>query len=370
MKTTAIIYTPLQHRGRSRILVQFAHHKTWNERIRKVPGAQWSSTLKGWHIPDTPENRKKCGLAPATDLAVVQQKVQSSRLQFSANNKEQLLLFLEKLALKKYSRSTLQTYRNEFCQLLQKLGDVPVQDLTPDHLKRYMLYCVTQLKLSENTLHSRLNALKFYYEQVLHREKFFWEIPRPKKQLQLPKVLNETEIGRLFKVISNLKHKAIVFTAYSAGLRVSEVVSLKLSDVDSKRMALFIQQAKGKKDRYVNLSPVLLDILRSYLKKQNPRPKHYLFEGQVPGEPYSVRSAQQIFIYAKKAAGISKSITFHGLRHSFATHLLEKGVDIKYIKDILGHFDIKTTERYVHVARKKLVNITSPLDDLHEKGIL
>jgi integrase/recombinase XerD len=370
MNTPAITYTLTEHRGRSRILIQFAHNQQWNERIRKVPGAQWSSTLKGWHIPDTAENRKKCGLAPQTDLAVVQQKVKASSSKLSANNREQLLLFIEKLALKKYSRSTMQTYRNELSQLLLQLGDVRAQDLTPEHLKRYMLYCVTQLKLSENTLHSRLNALKFYYEQVLHRDKFFWEIPRPKKQLQLPKVLNETEIGRLFKVIQNLKHKAIVFTAYSAGLRVSEVVNLKLTDVDSKRMTLFIQQSKGKKDRYVNLSPVLLDILRSYLQKQNPRPKNYLFEGQVPGEPYSIRSAQQIFINAKKAAGISKLITFHGLRHSFATHLLEKGVDIKYIKDILGHFDIKTTERYVHVARKKLVNITSPLDDLHEKGIL
>lgn len=370
MNTPAITYTLTEHRGRSRILVQFAHNKAWNERIRKVADAKWSSTLKGWHIPDTPENRKKCGLAPQTDLAVVQQKINNSSSKLSVNNKEQLLLFVEKLLLKKYSKSTMQTYRNEFNQLLQLLGDLQVQDLTPEHLKRYMLYCVIQLKLSENTLHSRLNALKFYYEQVLHREKFFWEIPRPKKQLQLPKVLNETEIGRLFKVITNLKHKAIVFTAYSAGLRVSEVVNLRLSDVDSKRMTLLIQQSKGKKDRYVNLSPVLLDILRSYLKKQNPRPITYLFEGQMPGEPYSVRSAQQIFMYAKKAAGISKSITFHGLRHSFATHLLEKGVDIKYIKDILGHFDIKTTERYVHVARKKLVNIVSPLDDLHEKGIL
>ncbi|NCU05792.1 MAG: tyrosine-type recombinase/integrase [Chitinophagaceae bacterium] len=353
-----------------RILIQFAHNKTWNDRIKKAAGAQWSNTLKGWHIPDTEENRKKCGLPVSTALAVQQQKVERSAIRLSATNKTQLLLYLEQLALKKYSKSTLQTYRNEFMQLLQLLGERPVQDLTPEHLKRYMLYCVVKLQLSENTLHSRLNALKFYFEQVLKREKFFFDIPRSKKQLQLPKVLNETEIGRLFKAITNLKHKAIVFTAYSAGLRVSEVINLKLTDIDSKRMTLFIQQAKGKKDRYVNLSPVLLDILRSYLSKQEQRPKTYLFEGQIYGEPYSVRSAQQIFIDAKKKAGISKAISFHGLRHSFATHLLEKGTDIKYIKDILGHFDIKTTERYVHVARKTLVNIVSPLDDLYEKGIL
>ena len=140
--------------------------------------------------------------------------------------------------------------------------------------------------------------------------------------------------------------------------------------MDSKRMVLLIEQAKGKKDRYVNLSPLLLDILRSYLKLQTPRPRKYVFEGQVPGEPYSTRSAQQIFIDAKRKAGIDKAVPFHGLRHSFATHLLEKGVDIRYIKEILGHFDIRTTERYLHVARNTLVNITSPLDDLRDKGFL
>lgn len=245
-----------------------------------------------------------------------------------------------------------------------------MEDLTPDDLRRYFLYCVEKLKLTENTLHSRINGIKFYFEQVLGREKFFWEIPRPKKAMQLPKVLSETELGKMFAAIDNLKHKAIVFTAYSAGLRISEVVHLKLCDIDSGRMTVFISKAKGKKDRVVNLSPLLLDILRSYLKKEKSRPEKYLFEGAIKGEPYSIRSAQQIFISAKLKAGVLKSVSFHSLRHSFATHLLEKGVDIKYIKDILGHFDIRTTERYVHVARKSLVNISSPLDDLRKKGIL
>jgi len=368
MNTPAITYSLTQHRGRSRILVQFAHHKTWNERIRKVPGAQWSSTLKGWHIPDTPENRKKCGLAPQTDLAVIQEKVNASSSKLSANNKEQLLLFLEKLALKKYSRSTLQTYRNEFCQLLQKLGDVPVQDLTPEHLKRYMLYCVTQLKLSENTLHSRLNALKFYYEQVLRREKFFWEIPRPKRALQLPKLLNEDEIRKLFNALTNKKHKAMLFTVYSAGLRVSEVAHLKIKDVDSKRMQLFIERAKGKKDRYVNLSPLLLDILRNYIAEYKPKPTVYLFESEQTFTAYPTRTIQQIFAKARQKAGIHKDVGVHSLRHSFATHLLDKGTDIKYIKDLLGHFDIRTTERYLHVSKQKLVNIVSPFDDLMKEG--
>jgi integrase/recombinase XerD len=363
-----IAYQLITHRNKPRILLQFAPNKAWNERIKKVPGASWSSTLKGWHIPDTEENRKKCGIEPATALSVQQQKVQTSSIRLSANNKAELLLYLEQLALKKYSKSTLQTYRNEFMQLLQLLGDNNVQDLTPEHLKRYMLYCAVKLQLSENTLHSRLNALKFYFEQVLKREKFFWDIPRPKKQLILPKVLGENEIASLFNALENKKHKAMLFTAYSAGLRVSEIAALKLKHIDSDRMQILIENAKGKKDRYVTLSPVLLDVLRGYLKHSIKRPKEYLFESDQTGTAYPTRTIQRVFQLAKVKARISKSVGIHSLRHSFATHLLEKGTDIRYIKDLLGHFSIKTTERYLHVKKEQLVNIISPLDDLWRTG--
>jgi integrase/recombinase XerD len=360
-----VSYHIIQHHNNSRILVNFPHNNNWNQRIKNVPGALWSNTLKAWHIPNTPENRKKCGLekeAPVT--AKVIQPVKTSAIYLSKNNREQLILFLEKLTLKKYSPNTIRTYQNEFLQLLQLLKQKPAQDLTADELKRYMLYCNQKLQLGENTLHSRLNALKFYYEQVLHREKFFWEIPRPKKPLLLPKLLNETEIARLFNALSNKKHKAMLFTIYSAGLRLSELVNLKIQDIDSKRMQLFIERAKGKKDRYVNLSPVLLDILRSYIKTYNPRPTVFLFESEQTLTAYPPRTVQQIFMNAKTKAGIRKEVGIHSLRHSFATHLLEKGTDIKYIKDLLGHFDIRTTERYLHVSKQKLVNIVSPLDDL------
>ena len=253
-------------------------------------------------------------------------------------------------------------------QLLQAIKDIPAYELKTEHLKRYLVYCYEKLGLKENTLHSRINAMKFYYEQVLKREKFFWEIPRPKKQLILPKVLGEREIAELFNALQNKKHKAILFTAYSAGLRVSEVTALKLGDIDSDRMQIFIENAKGKKDRYVTLSPILLDVLRSYIKETKPRPDKFLFEGERPGEPYSARTAQKVFQRAKEKAGIRKTISFHSLRHSFATHLLEKGIDIRFIKEILGHFSITTTERYLHVAKEKLITIESPLDAIWEKG--
>lgn len=167
--------------------------------------------------------------------------------------------------------------------------------------------------------------------------------------------------------MSSIKHKAILFTAYSAGLRVSEVINLKWKNLDRQRGQILIEQAKGKKDRYVSLSPVLVDILESYYKKSKIKPLTYVFEG-LQGEQYSARSAQIIFARAKEKAGIKKEVSFHSLRHSFATHLLEKGTDVRYIQELLGHFSIKTTTRYLHVAKEKLVVIESPLDSLWKDG--
>ena len=155
---------------------------------------------------------------------------------------------------------------------------------------------------------------------------------------------------------------------YSAGLRVSELVKPKINDIDSGRMQIRIEQAKGIKDRYVGLSPVLLDILRTYIQLYKPKPKVFSFESEQTFTAYPTRTIQKIFTDAKNRAGINKAVRIHVLRQSFVTHLLEKGVDIHYIKELLGHFDIKTTERYLHVSKRQLVNIVSPLDDLWQRG--
>jgi integrase/recombinase XerD len=283
-------------------------------------------------------------------------------------NAEALTLTHRELILKAYSQSTARTYLNELRAFFHVLGNHRADELPADRIKDYLDYCFTELKLSEHTIHSRINALKFYYEQVLKRERMFFNIPRPKKPVQLPKLLNEDELSRLFNALLNRKHKAMLFTIYSAGLRVSELVHLRLQDIDAVRMQIFVQRAKGKKDRYVNLSPLLLDILRKYIQMEERRPKEYLFESGQTGTAYSIRTVQEIFHQAKQKARISKDVGIHSLRHSFATHLLDKGVDIRYIKDLLGHFNIKTTERYLHVSKKQLINIVSPLDDLARRG--
>jgi len=364
--------------------------------IRAIPGIRWCQARKCWYLPLDRESCKKALNAlrgkAIPDTAVLRQYLEKRKRimavapvltdrkstlpapapsspvwQLSRENLLAMEKFIEQLKLKAYSPSTIITYRSELLRLLQWLGKRPVDELSIDELRTYFVYCHDQLRLTENTLHSRINAVKFYFEQVLMREKVFWNIPRPKKALLLPKLLSEKELARLFRALSNKKHKAMLFTAYSAGLRVSELVNLKIRDIDSGSMQILVEKSKGKKDRYVNLSPVLLDILRSYIGKQVPRPRKYLFESGYTLDRYPVRTVQQIFSKARTLAGISKEVGIHSLRHSFATHLLEKGTDIRFIKELLGHFDLRTTERYLHVAKQKLVNIISPLDDLFEK---
>ncbi len=362
-------YQPVVHRGKARILVRFGSNKDYTERIRKVADARWSRTYQCWHIPDTIENRKKCGLpapVPATIQTAIAKDSASKTITatLSANNRKEFRRFTEQLILKKYSKSTIKTYCNEILQLFKLLGNRPAQELSPEHLKRYLLYCTVKLKLSEHTLHSRLNALKFYFEQVLHRENFFWEIPRPKKPLQLPRLFNQDEIAAIIKAARNLKHKTMLMMAYAAGLRISEVINLKVEDIDSKRMSIFIRQAKGKKDRMVRLSPVLLVMLRAYWKEYSLGRAGYLFPGQNKAAPYSSRSLQLLLNAAKKKAGIVKPGSIHSLRHSFATHLLDKGTDVTMIQKLLGHNDIKTTLRYLHVSNRDMLQVMSPLDDL------
>jgi integrase/recombinase XerD len=382
----------LQHRQQECIGIYFSTTSPASISIRKIKTIKWSQTNKCWYLPLSKENydtlRKAIGKLEPIDnthlkkyleeknkKTVAIKSVDSSVKKIippdilkniSAENALALSLFIQELKLKSYSPSTIRTYKNELMQLLQVLKKIPVNSLQTSDVKRYMLF-VIEKGISDNTAHSRLNALKFYFEQVLHREKFFLEIPRPKKQLLLPKLLNETEIRNLFNALTNKKHKAMLFTAYSAGLRVSEIVNLKIIHIDSDRMQILIEQGKGKKDRYVSLSPVLLDILRNYISTYKPRPKKYLFESETTGKAYPTRTVQQIFTNAKNKAGIKKEVGIHSLRHSFATHLLDKGTDIKYIKELLGHFNIKTTEIYLHLTKKQLVNIISPFDDLWGK---
>jgi integrase/recombinase XerD len=350
-----ITYKFETHRNQNVILMLFEYDAKVVSEIKKLTGCKWSQSQKAWYITDNNENRKKIGLKPA--IATSKDLI----FTISPYNRDALEIYQNTLVLKGYSASTIKTYQTEFVHLLSLIKDTRADDLTPEKLKSYLLYCIQTLKLSENTIHSKLNALKFYYEQVLKRDKFFFEIPRPKKPSILPKTIHAKDIKALFEVTTNLKHNTMLKLCYGMGLRVSEIIKLKVKDIDSKNMQVFIERAKGKKDRYANLPESLLEQLRTYFVEY--KPQIYLFEGQYK-EQYSVRSAQKVFTNALEKAKINKKVGIHGLRHSFATHLLESGTDITFIQQLLGHNDIKTTMRYIHVSKKTIKNIKSPLDNI------
>lgn len=343
------------HNNKKVIWIVFPYNESLIAHLKLHTTAKWSQTNKKWYVPNNTHFRNMFQLtSPIIGDAVM--------VKIHPVNQPALQRLIEHLKLKAYSPNTIKTYAAEFSQLLQTIQSFPVDQLSPENIRAYILYCIENLKLSNNLIHSRLNAIKLYFEQVLHREKFFIDIPRPQKASSLPKVLSIYDIKKMFTAVDhNLKHLLMLKLCYGMGLRVSEIVQLKVSDIDSKRMQVLIQHAKGKKDRYVNLPESVLDLLRQYYIAY--RPKVYLFEGQNGGQ-YSVRSCQQVFKNALDRARIKKKVGIHGLRHSYATHLLEAGTDMSFIQKLLGHKDLKTTAVYAHVSNKLLSKVQSPLDRL------
>jgi site-specific recombinase XerD len=265
------------------------------------------------------------------------------------------------LKLKNYSAATLTTYRHWFMIFLCHFPKHKPSTITKAEVMDFLLAYRNSEKWSATIQNQLINAIKFFYEQLLKRPNEFYDLPRAQKPEHLPSVFDEKEIKQLITATENLKHRSMLCLAYAGGLRVSEIVNMKIADIDSKRMVITLRQAKGKKDRQVMLSEKLLVLLREYFKEF--KPKLWLFEGQSGGQ-YSTRSVQEVIQQAKQKAGIKKKGSIHALRHSFATHLHEGGTDITSIKELLGHTSLRTTMIYTHVSRKQLAKIQSPLDKL------
>lgn len=382
-----IILRPFHYRSEEALGLDLGAHPELEKVVRKLKGIRWCGQNGWWYLPLSKENyeRIKTFVAPFAALDaqwlrqyLEQRKVaKEAQLQGSAvsprrvqqflstplsqENQQALRRYTALLELKAYSKATLKTYTGAFYQLLRLLGTVPVTTLTKAHVQAYLLWLLRKKRYSEANLHTTVNALKFFFEQVEGRGREFYDLPRPKKPQKLPSVLAEEEIVSLIQRTENLKHRALLMTGYSAGLRVSELISLKIHDIDSKRMLIHLHGAKGKKDRMVPLSGKLLETLRTYFKVY--RPRVYLFEAEA-GKPYNAQYAQAVLRQAKQKAGIHKKGSVHLLRHSYATHLLEGGTDIRYIQSFLGHQSLQTTMRYTHVSKLKIESIQSPLDKL------
>jgi len=240
-------------------------------------------------------------------------------------------------------------------------------DLKEDEIKRYLHYLKEEKKASQAVLSQTYSALKFFFEKTLHKPWSPSRIPRSKSPKKLPTVLSQDEVAAILSAIRNLKYRAILMTVYAAGLRVGEVIRLKVSDIDSERMTIRVNEGKGMKDRYTLLGEKNLEMLRVYYRIY--RPSDWLFPGRPPSEPINASSVQRVFKEALYRTKIQKKASVHTLRHSFATHLLEAGTDLYYIQHLLGHTSVTTTSVYLHVTGRDMAKIRSPIDLMGgEKG--
>jgi len=277
-------------------------------------------------------------------------------------NKTDLISKYEhRLTLKNYSENTLRSYLNGLYIFLDYLKSHQINKVTSTELERFFHHAKKELNYSYSMMKQLLASVKFLYQEVLNEKIDFDFNIKMKKPSTIPEVLSVEEVQRLLNSFTNLKHKAIFTLCYSAGLRLGEILTIKISDIDSDRMQIRIEQAKGKKDRYSLLSPKVLELLRRYVREY--KPKEFLFEGQNGGK-YSSSSVQQLMRKHRKKANIKKKATPHTLRHSFATHLLDNGTDIRFIQELLGHKHISTTQIYTHVSSKTLKDVKSPIENL------
>ena len=358
------------HRGQNIVALKFTYNPRLISVVKSLDGSRWSQTKKCWYIPEEKFNLNVLCEALATVAYVdyksvkAEAKIPAEKNRHKTRYPERAKTILpdgynEKLVQKRYSQSTQTTYKAYMKDFVYAFRDHELQSVTAPEINNYILNLIEEKNISPSQQNQRINAIKFYYEKVLGREKLYFDIDRPRKSRQLPDVLSKEEVKSLLGATVNLKHKSIIATIYACGLRRSELINLKLSNVDSQRRKVKVEGGKGQKDRYINLSESLLKLLRAYYLES--KPQVFLFEGS-PGQKYSPESVWKVIKKAAVRAKIKKRVYPHILRHSFATHNLENGIDIRYIQEWLGHDSIKTTQRYTHVATN--FTFTNLLDDL------
>jgi integrase/recombinase XerD len=345
----------IKHRGESRIAVQFAKEVTLIKRIKQFEGARWSQQKKLWHLPDTPENRDHFKIALYEDTIP------------SDEGLEQLRRFSQFLLSKRYSPSTIKTYGEALKSFFIYFRHKDISTITNEDIIEYHNNFILENNFSTSYQNQIVSAIKLYFATIRDKKVDLAKIHRPRREKLLPNVLSKEEIKSILEAHSNIKHKTMLSLIYSCGLRRSELLHLKPSDIDSKRNIVIIRQAKGKKDRITPLSPKILALLREYYSIY--KPTTFLFEGAKKGSLYSEHSLHNVLKQALEKVKITKPVTLHWLRHSYATHLLESGTDLRYIQELLGHNSSRTTEIYTHVSTKSLQQIKSPFDDFKKKMI-
>lgn len=388
----SVIIKKLFHRDAHRLGIYFEKDFEIINEVRRIPSVRFSNTHKCWYVPDEPDaleniieclkgkvlvdcSKLKVSKESNPDKPEVQKKIEVKNKEpekaivslaraLTLDQLQALRLMEQKLKLRGYSENTQRTYLQHFKEFLLFFYESHPVDISETEIRNFILFLIEKRKLSKSTQNQAINAIKFFYEKVLMQDRKVYYLERPMKDKRLPEVLSQEEVMRIFEALDNIKHKTMLMLIYSAGLRRSEMLNLRIGDADFDRNIVFIRGGKGHKDRQSVLSQNLAPMLREYLKEYNPG--FWLFEGQ-KGDRYSASSLQQVLKHATSKAGITKFVRLHMLRHSFATHLLESGTSTRYIQVLLGHESSKTTEIYAHVSRFALDRIQSPLDQIISK---
>lgn len=340
----------IRHKSESRIALYFEPDNESIARVKQIEDARWSRTRRCWHLPDTAENRRQFNIATPQYMKLSPEGI-------AAMNR-----FTGWMRSKRYSENTVRTYSEALKSFLSYFNEKLPEHITNEDVILYNNDFILRNNLSPSYQNQVVNAIKLYFSTCRDIKIDIDKIHRPKRAKLLPNVLSKEEVKLILDAHSNIKHRVMLCMIYSCGLRRSELLNLKFADIDSRRNIVFIHMSKGKKDRIAPLSPKILEMLRHYYTLY--KPKVWLFEGHNPGEQYSDQSLQSVMKTAIEKARINKPVTLHWLRHSYATHLLEAGTDLRYIQELLGHNSSKTTEIYTHVSTKSLLQIKSPFDDL------
>jgi integrase/recombinase XerD len=357
---------------KGRLRLDFIYRPDWVDKVKKLENRRWHVDHKCWTVPHSPYiiDCLKKHFGDALTIDILKKEVEALHnaptkphyvVETPPQYKDEITKLEEKLILKRYSHTTIKTYKNHFAHFLYYYNNIPPADITKEQIIQYMLYRIKTHKISESAQNTLINAIKCYYEQVLGRDRTFYDLQRPKRPFQLPNVLSQEETLKLLESVENLKHRCILMAIYSGGLRLSEVINLRIMDIKRDDNCIFIKAGKGKKDRFTLLSPVFLSHLGIYLETY--KPAYWLFEGQTGGQ-YSPRSVQNILRDAVTKSGVNPFATVHTLRHSFATHMVLDGENLIAIQDLLGHESPETTQIYIHLSGEQMKKIQSPLDKL------
>jgi integrase/recombinase XerD len=363
-------YRGRDYRGQECIGLYFDYNRAIIDKVKSLEGARWSASNRCWYFSKEDFNLNKVfeTLKPLAflDYSALSNKtgsIQKKTLPIPpAKPKVNIPKpYIDLLEQKRYAENTRKIYLSYFADFIRNFEGRDLGEISKEEINNYILGLIKEKDISPSQQNQRINAIKFYYEKVLGRNKEYYNIERPRQEKKLPDVLSKQEIALMIKTTKNKKHKCLIAMIYSCGLRRSEAANLKVEDIDSKRMQVKIKGAKGKKDRYVTLANKTLTHLREHYIEN--KPSIYLFEVKT-GIKYSTTSIYNVIKNTAAKAKIRKRIYPHILRHSFATHNLEQGMDLRLIQELMGHESSKTTEIYTHVSQKDFAKFKNPFDDV------